>query len=156
MVGSEVHSSEVKKTEVLRENFRRAIGLRIKENKEVYEGEVREAPTVKCVGNPLELLEAVERERSFRFNTSRNSTIFHHPTLGVFELQHVALGCCCCNGKGPPPHCSEGWPRESVICSWSPTVREVWSTKDDCFGWNGKVQPSTFAKGLTRNGIQSN
>lgn len=41
MVGSEVYSSEVKKTEILMENFRRAIGLRIKENKEVYEGEVR-------------------------------------------------------------------------------------------------------------------
>lgn len=40
MVGSEVYSSEVKKTEVLMENFRRAIGLRIKENNEVYEGEV--------------------------------------------------------------------------------------------------------------------
>ena len=35
-----MYSSEVKKTEVLMENFRRAIGLRIKENKEVYEGEV--------------------------------------------------------------------------------------------------------------------
>lgn len=41
MVGSEVYSSEVKKTEILMENFRRAIGLRIKESKEVYEGEVR-------------------------------------------------------------------------------------------------------------------
>ncbi len=30
MVGSEVFSSEIKKTEVLMENFRRAIGLRIK------------------------------------------------------------------------------------------------------------------------------
>lgn len=67
MVGSEVYSSEVKKTEVLIENFRRAIGLRIKgeycikvliiylwevnvlcilvfilETKEIYEGEVTE------------------------------------------------------------------------------------------------------------------
>jgi RuvB-like protein 1 len=42
MVGSEVYSSEVKKTEVLMEHFRRAIGLRIKESKEVYEGEVTE------------------------------------------------------------------------------------------------------------------
>ncbi|PQP92448.1 hypothetical protein Pyn_04684 [Prunus yedoensis var. nudiflora] len=42
MVGSEVYSSEVKKTEVLMENFRRAIGLPIKENKEVYGGEVTE------------------------------------------------------------------------------------------------------------------
>lgn len=39
-----------------------------------------------------ELLEAVERERSFRFNPSRNATIFHHPTLGDFELQHLPVG----------------------------------------------------------------
>ena len=42
MVGSEVYSAEIKKTEVLYENFRRAIGLRIKETKEVWEGEVTE------------------------------------------------------------------------------------------------------------------
>ena len=35
MVGSEVYSSKVKKTEILMENFRRAIVLRNKENKEV-------------------------------------------------------------------------------------------------------------------------
>jgi len=46
MVGSEVFSSEIKKTEVLMENFRRAIGLRIKETKEVYEGEVTELSPV--------------------------------------------------------------------------------------------------------------
>merc|ERR1711976_259899 len=34
--------SEVKKTEILMENCRRAIGIRIKETKEVYEGEVTE------------------------------------------------------------------------------------------------------------------
>lgn len=42
MIGSEVYSSEVKKTEILMENFRRAIGIRIKETKEVWEGEVTE------------------------------------------------------------------------------------------------------------------
>lgn len=42
MVASEVYSAEVKKTEVLMENFRRAIGLRVKEVKEVYEGEIVE------------------------------------------------------------------------------------------------------------------
>ncbi|KAK7847484.1 ruvb-like protein 1 [Quercus suber] len=46
MVGSEVYSSEVKKTEVLMENFRRAIGLRIKENKEVTELSPEEAESV--------------------------------------------------------------------------------------------------------------
>ena len=70
MVGSEVYSSEVKKTEVLMEHFRRSIGegllpaavrarcvahqphragLRIKENKEVYEGEVTELTPEVCV-----------------------------------------------------------------------------------------------------------
>lgn len=39
-----------------------------------------------------ELLEAVEHERRFRFNPTRNSTIFHHPTLGDFELQHLPVG----------------------------------------------------------------
>jgi RuvB-like protein 1 (pontin 52) len=42
MVGSEVYSSEVKKTEILMENFRRAIGIRIKEKRDVYEGKVEE------------------------------------------------------------------------------------------------------------------
>ncbi|KAL9105680.1 MAG: hypothetical protein Q9227_009198 [Pyrenula ochraceoflavens] len=42
LVGSEVYSAEVKKTEALMENFRRAIGLRVRETKEVYEGEVTE------------------------------------------------------------------------------------------------------------------
>ncbi|KAI4461381.1 ruvb-related reptin and pontin [Holotrichia oblita] len=46
MVGSEVYSTEIKKTEVLMENFRRAIGLRIREIKEVYEGEVCELTPV--------------------------------------------------------------------------------------------------------------
>mmetsp|Transcript_26123 Transcript_26123/g.40083 ORF Transcript_26123/g.40083 Transcript_26123/m.40083 type:complete len:456 (-) Transcript_26123:21-1388(-) len=52
MVGSEVFSSEVKKTEVLMEHFRRAIGLRIRESKEVYEGEVTEL-TVEETDDPL-------------------------------------------------------------------------------------------------------
>jgi RuvB-like protein 1 (pontin 52) len=69
MVGSEVYSGEVKKTEVLGAAFRRAIGLscilndprsnlltclglRIKETKEVYEGEVTEL-TPSEAENPL-------------------------------------------------------------------------------------------------------
>ena len=59
MVGSEVYSSEVKKTEVLMENFRRAIGLRIKENKEVYEGEVRVAYMLLLKFNIDDVLELV-------------------------------------------------------------------------------------------------
>ncbi|CUS09692.1 unnamed protein product [Tuber aestivum] len=52
IVGSEIYSAEVKKTEALMENFRRAIGLRIKETKEVYEGEVTDL-TPEEAENPL-------------------------------------------------------------------------------------------------------
>lgn len=39
-----------------------------------------------------ELLEGVERERTIAMNRARNTTIFHHPTLGDFELQHLPVG----------------------------------------------------------------
>ncbi|KAJ6994314.1 hypothetical protein NC653_017211 [Populus alba x Populus x berolinensis] len=39
-----------------------------------------------------ELFEAVERERKIRAAPSRNATIFHHPALGNFELQHLPVG----------------------------------------------------------------
>ncbi|CAN8244275.1 unnamed protein product [Cochlearia groenlandica] len=39
-----------------------------------------------------ELLEGVIQERNFRLNPSRNATIFRHPTLGDFELQHLPFG----------------------------------------------------------------
>ncbi|KAL2507399.1 E3 ubiquitin-protein ligase [Forsythia ovata] len=38
-----------------------------------------------------ELLDAVEHERNLRMNPPRNTTIFHHPTLGEFELQHLPV-----------------------------------------------------------------
>lgn len=52
ITGSEVYSTEVKKTEMLMENFRRAIGLKVRETKEVYEGEVTEL-TPEEAENPL-------------------------------------------------------------------------------------------------------
>ena len=48
MIGSEVYSTEVKKTEVLMEGIRKSIGIVVKEIKEVYEGEVVEM-------NPVEI-----------------------------------------------------------------------------------------------------
>lgn len=42
--------------------------------------------------NSQELLDAIERERSIRTTPSRNTAIFHHPTLGDFELQHLPVG----------------------------------------------------------------
>ena len=52
MVASQVYSKEVQKTEILMEHFRKAIGLRIREHKEVYEGEVAEL-TVEETEDPL-------------------------------------------------------------------------------------------------------
>ncbi|EET01936.1 Putative TIP49 C-terminus protein [Giardia duodenalis] len=51
LVASEVFSAEVKKTEVLMEHFRRAIGLRIKEVKEVFEGEVASINAIEAPSN---------------------------------------------------------------------------------------------------------
>lgn len=52
IVGSEIYSAEVNKTSSLMSNFRRAIGLRVRETKEVYEGEVTEL-TPEETENPL-------------------------------------------------------------------------------------------------------
>lgn len=52
MVASSVYSKEVKKTEMLCTYFRKAIGIRIREMKEVYEGEVTEL-TVHETEDPL-------------------------------------------------------------------------------------------------------
>ncbi|XP_052174820.1 E3 ubiquitin-protein ligase RHF2A-like isoform X2 [Diospyros lotus] len=38
-----------------------------------------------------ELLDAIEHEKTLRMNPPRNTTIFHHPTLGDFELQHLPV-----------------------------------------------------------------
>ena len=52
MVASAVYSKEVRKTAVLAEHFRKSIGLRISERKEVYEGEVT-ALTAQETEDPL-------------------------------------------------------------------------------------------------------
>lgn len=78
MVGSEVYSTEIKKTEVLMENFRRAIGLRIKETKEVYEGEVTEL-------TPVETENPMGGEKLFLMNTFILSMIIKH----LFTLFHL-------------------------------------------------------------------
>ncbi|KAK4440541.1 E3 ubiquitin-protein ligase RHF2A [Sesamum alatum] len=38
-----------------------------------------------------ELLDVVEHERNLRMNPPTSTTIFHHPTLGDFELQHLPV-----------------------------------------------------------------
>lgn len=43
-------------------------------------------PTGNC---SQELLEAVEEERNVQENHARTTTIFRHPLLGDFEVQHI-------------------------------------------------------------------
>jgi RuvB-like protein 1 len=76
MVGSEVYSSEVKKTEILMENFRRSIGLRIRETKEVYEGQVTEV-------TPVE----VENELSGYGKTISHALVGLKTTKGTKQLK---------------------------------------------------------------------
>jgi len=45
LAGSEIFSLEMSKTEALTQAFRRSIGIRIREEAEIIEGEVRDAPT---------------------------------------------------------------------------------------------------------------
>ena len=77
MVGSEVYSSEIKKTEVLMENFRRSIALRIKETKEVYEGEVTELTPVETEGEDSILI------GSFFIFYSKTNTYCQMPTIFI-------------------------------------------------------------------------
>ncbi|WP_456443791.1 RuvB-like domain-containing protein [Thermococcus sp.] len=42
IAGSEIYSAEINKTEFLKETLRRAIGVRISEERKVYEGEIKE------------------------------------------------------------------------------------------------------------------
>jgi RuvB-like protein 1 (pontin 52) len=80
MVGSEVYSAEVKKTEVLMANFRRAIGLRIREVKEVFEGEVEGLTPVesenqlqgygKTISHVLLVLKTTSQTKTLRLDAS--------------------------------------------------------------------------------------
>lgn len=108
MVGSEVYSSEVKKTEVLMENCRRAIGifpnqrvvfvcvnhlssgLRIKENKEVYEGEVTEL-TPEEAADPLG---GTGKVRCSINLSSRSFFYINHVSLCLAPqtVSHVVIG----------------------------------------------------------------
>merc|ERR1719189_602254 len=72
MVGSEVYSSEIKKTAVLMENLRRAIGLRIRETKEVYEGQVTELRPIESTSATGSVGTAAISQISIGLKTAKN------------------------------------------------------------------------------------
>ncbi|KAL8448924.1 hypothetical protein Emag_003811 [Eimeria magna] len=111
-----VYSSEVKKTEVLMENFRRAIGIKIKEVKEVFEGQVvsmtdepnnegltaessssAEAPEEASCPPVRLTLKTVKNSKTLRLHPSINqgplkqcvTLIFENSWFGVYEHIHV-------------------------------------------------------------------
>lgn len=93
IVGSELYSAEVKKTEALMEDFRRAIGLRIKETKEVYEGEVTEL-TPEEAENPLGGYGKTIKHVIIGLKTSKGTkTLKLDPSIyEAIQKEHVAVG----------------------------------------------------------------
>lgn len=93
IVGSELFSAEVKKTEALMENFRRAIGLRIKETKEVYEGEVTEL-TPEEAENPLGSYGKTIKHVIIGLKTAKGTkSLKLDPSIyEAIQKEHVAVG----------------------------------------------------------------
>ncbi|KAF6014054.1 RUVB-like protein [Brettanomyces bruxellensis] len=93
IVGSELFSAEVKKTEALMENFRRAIGLRIKETKEVYEGEVTDL-TPEEAENPLGGYGKTIKHVIIGLKTSKGTkSLKLDPSIyEAIQKEHVAVG----------------------------------------------------------------
>lgn len=90
LVASEVYSSEVKKTEVLMEHFRRAIGLRIKEVKEVFEGEVTDIAVTESQGTEGKVVSRVNltlQTRKDKRELKLDGLVYQQ-----LEAQHVRVG----------------------------------------------------------------
>ncbi|CAN3373491.1 hypothetical protein DIURU_003047 [Diutina rugosa] len=90
IVGSELYSAEIKKTAALMENFRKAIGLRIRETKEVYEGEVIEltpeadtSGSGKSISNVIVGLKTAKGTKTLRLDPSIYESI---------QKERVAIG----------------------------------------------------------------
>ncbi|XP_053992830.1 uncharacterized protein LOC128883953 isoform X2 [Hylaeus volcanicus] len=104
MVASEVYSQEVKKTEVLMENFRRSIGLRLKETKTVYEGEVTELTAeetenphggyAKTVSAVVVTLKATKGSKTLRLSPEIHKSLQKEKvTVGDVVLIHSDSAC---------------------------------------------------------------
>ncbi|KRX13564.1 RuvB-like 1, partial [Trichinella nelsoni] len=93
MVASEVYSMEVKKTEVLMENIRRCIGLRVREVKDIYEGEVTEITPVES-DHAMSSYETRLTNLTVGLRTTKGCTQLKlDPTLyDVFLQQRIEVG----------------------------------------------------------------
>ncbi len=76
MSGSEIYSSEIRKTELLKQAFRKAIGVKIKERREVYEGVVRRI-RIGMVRHPFNPYVKVPREAELVLETKDDERALH-------------------------------------------------------------------------------
>ncbi|MDW8170683.1 MAG: RuvB-like helicase [Desulfurococcaceae archaeon] len=88
MSGSEIYSSEVSKTEILMYALRRAIGVRLRERRLVYEGVVKELKVLR-VKHPFNPLVMVPREAKITLQTRDDEltlSVGEEVTAQILEL----------------------------------------------------------------------
>ncbi len=75
ITGSEIYSEEVKKTEILTQVLRKAIGVRIHEMKKIYEGEVRDID-ITMTKNPYNPYQQIPQSAKITLATKDESKTF--------------------------------------------------------------------------------
>ncbi|MGB9831144.1 MAG: RuvB-like domain-containing protein, partial [Fervidicoccus fontis] len=86
--GSEIYSTEMKKTEMLMQTLRKSIGVRIKEKRTVYEGAVKELK-IRRLRNPYNPYMMIPREAKITLETKDENitlTVSEEITQQLLEL----------------------------------------------------------------------
>ena len=88
--GSEIYSSEVSKTEVLMQALRKALGVRIRERRWVYEGVVKELK-IRRARHPMAPYMLVPREARIRLETKDDSMTITVPQEITMQLLQLGI-----------------------------------------------------------------
>lgn len=89
MSGSEIYSCEVKKASILIDNFRKAIGVRIKDVKEVYEGELLDVKETIGAGPEPVVIQATLKLKSTK---GTKQLVCNAQTFNAVRREKVTIG----------------------------------------------------------------